>query len=71
MQFGSMQGRFESYDEGVIDKSVYLQIRGLKERSWSPQGYKELRRSVRLTAASVDGMVVHLRCLSYNNVLTQ
>ncbi|KOB78830.1 putative phosphoenolpyruvate synthase [Operophtera brumata] len=72
LQFGSMQGRFESYDEeGVTDRSVYLQTRGLKERSWAPQGYKELRRSVRITVSSVDGTVVHLRCLSYRNVLMQ
>ncbi|PZC85674.1 hypothetical protein B5X24_HaOG215944 [Helicoverpa armigera] len=71
LQWGAAQGRFESFDEeGVVDKSVYLRTRGVKERRWAPNGYDGLRRSVTITAAARDGTAVHLRCFSYRTELT-
>ncbi|XP_059048073.1 putative phosphoenolpyruvate synthase [Achroia grisella] len=72
MQCGAVQGRFQSFDQqGVLQKDEYLRLRGIRERSWAPYGYKGRRRSVTFTASSKDGTMVHLRGLSYRNVLTQ
>lgn len=72
MLFGTAQGRFQSFDEnGDVDESVYLRTRGVKERNWAPHAYQGLRRSITITAGARDGTAVHLRCLSYKNVLTQ
>ncbi|XP_075969916.1 rifampicin phosphotransferase-like [Anticarsia gemmatalis] len=71
LQFGTAQGRFQSFNEdGVVDHDVYLRTRGVKERSWAPHAYQGLRRSVTITAAARDGTVLQLRCLSYKKVLT-
>lgn len=72
MQFGAMQGRFISYDDqGSIDRSEYLQTRGVRARNWAPNGYQALRRAVEISAAASDGTVVQMKCLSYKDVLTQ
>ena len=71
-QWGAAYGRFESFDEeGIVEKSVLLRTRGVKERRWSPRGYEGLRRSVNISAMASDGTAVQLRCLSYRNELTQ
>lgn len=70
--WGTAQGRFESFDEeGIVDKSVFLRTRGIKERRWAPRGYEGLRRSVEIMALARDGTTVQIRCLSYKNELTQ
>ncbi|KAH9631510.1 hypothetical protein HF086_004671 [Spodoptera exigua] len=70
-QWGAAQGRFESFDEeGIVDKSVFLRTRGIKERRWAPRGYEGLRRSVDIMALARDGTTVQIRCLSYKNELT-
>ncbi|XP_059048058.1 putative phosphoenolpyruvate synthase [Achroia grisella] len=72
MQCGVVQGRFQSFDQqGVMQKDEYLRLRGFRERSWAPNGYEGRRRSVTVTASSKDGTLVHLRGLSYRNILTQ
>ncbi|XP_059048082.1 putative phosphoenolpyruvate synthase [Achroia grisella] len=72
LQCGAVQGRFQCFDQqGVLDKDEYLRLRGVRERSWAPHGYEGRRRSVTVTASSKDGTVVHLRGLSYRNILTQ
>lgn len=70
MQWGTIQGRFTSYTEGSINQTEYLRLRGVRERSWSPQGYRGLLRSVVITATATDGTGVQLRGLSYKEVLT-
>lgn len=65
-----LQGRFTSYTEGSTDQTEYLRVRGVRERSWSPQGYQGLVRSMVITAAATDGTGVQLRGLSYNEVFT-
>lgn len=71
LQWGTVQGRFQSFDEeGILDKDVYLRTRGVKERSWAPHGYEGLWRFITITAAAKDGTGVQLRCLSYKKVLT-
>ncbi|KAJ8735386.1 hypothetical protein PYW07_007006 [Mythimna separata] len=71
LQWGVAQGRFESFDEeGVVDKSVFLRTRGVKERRWAPRAYEGLRRSINIIAAASDGTTVQLRCFSYKNELT-
>lgn len=71
LQWGALQGRFESFNEGVQDRSEYLQVRGVKERSWAPHSYEGLRRSFTITAAARDGTAVVLRGVSHHKVLTQ
>ncbi|XP_026759360.2 putative phosphoenolpyruvate synthase [Galleria mellonella] len=72
MQDGVVQGRFQSFDQqGILQKDEYLRLRGVRERSWAPNGYEGRRRSVTVTASSMDGTLVHLRGLSYRNILTQ
>ncbi|XP_049869624.1 putative phosphoenolpyruvate synthase [Pectinophora gossypiella] len=71
LQWGTVQGRFESYtSEGTTDRSEYLRVRGVRERSWSPQGYEGLRRNVSLVACAKDGTAVQLRGFSYKDVFT-
>ncbi|XP_026759359.2 uncharacterized phosphotransferase YvkC-like isoform X2 [Galleria mellonella] len=72
MQGGVVQGRFQSFDQqGILQKDEYLRLRGVRERSWAPNGYEGRRRSVTVTASSKDGTLVHLRGISYRNILTQ
>ncbi|XP_030022494.2 putative phosphoenolpyruvate synthase isoform X1 [Manduca sexta] len=72
LQWGAIQGRVQTFDiNGVIDRSEYLQTRGVKERSWAPHGYEGVRRSFTLTAMARDGTGVMLRGISYKNILTQ
>ncbi|XP_060807210.1 uncharacterized phosphotransferase YvkC-like [Amyelois transitella] len=72
MQYGVIQGRFQSYDEqGDIDRSEYLRYRGVRERMWAPHGYQGVRRSVTMTVMAKDGTAVRIRGTSYSNVLTE
>lgn len=59
------------YTDGVVDASEFLQVRGVRERSWSPHGYQGVRRSVGIVAAARDGTAVQLKAVAYKNVLTQ
>ncbi|XP_026319467.1 uncharacterized protein LOC113229980 [Hyposmocoma kahamanoa] len=70
LQWGTIQGRFTSCTEGSIDQTEYLRLRGVRDRCWSPQGYRGLVRSVVITAIATDGTGVQLRGLSYKEVLT-
>lgn len=70
VQWGAILGRFTSYTDGSIDQTEYLRLRGVRERCWSPQGYRGLVRSVVITALATDGTGVQLRGLSYREVLT-
>ncbi|KAL0901785.1 hypothetical protein ABMA27_006958 [Loxostege sticticalis] len=72
LQWGTAQGRLEAFDaQGAPSHSEYLRTRGARERRWAPHGWAGLRREVTFTAAAADGTALHLRGLSYKNVLTQ
>ncbi|KAM3967560.1 rifampicin phosphotransferase [Aphomia sociella] len=72
LQWGVTQGRFQSFDQnGVSVKDEYLRLRGVRERSWAPHGYEGRNRSATITASAKDGTLVHLRGLSYKNIMTQ
>ncbi|KAI8438209.1 hypothetical protein MSG28_010827 [Choristoneura fumiferana] len=71
LQWGVVQGRFEVFTDGVVDASEFLQVRGVKERSWSPHEYQGIRRSVGIVVAARDGTAVQLKAVAYKNVLTQ
>ncbi|XP_063827746.1 uncharacterized protein LOC135077103 [Ostrinia nubilalis] len=72
LQWGAAQGRIEAFDaQGAPTHSEYLRVRGARERCWAPHGWPGLRREVAITAVAADGTAVHLRALSYKNVLTQ
>ncbi|XP_050342734.1 putative phosphoenolpyruvate synthase [Nymphalis io] len=71
MQWGALQGRFQSFNaDGVIERNEYLRLRGVRERSWAPD-YKDIRRSITVTAAARDGTAVQIRGVSYHNNFTQ
>ncbi|XP_061708572.1 putative phosphoenolpyruvate synthase [Cydia pomonella] len=71
MQWGVVQGRFQVFNQDVATMSEYLQVRGVKERSWAPYGYQGLRRTVDIMVAAKDGSAVQLKAVAYKNVLTQ
>ncbi|CAH2102808.1 unnamed protein product [Euphydryas editha] len=71
MQWGVVQGRFQSFNaDGIIERNEYLRVRGVRERSWAP-GYKEVRRTVTITAIARDGTAVQIRGFSYYKHFTQ
>ncbi|XP_041975336.1 putative phosphoenolpyruvate synthase [Aricia agestis] len=70
MQFGVVQGRVNSYNgDGTPDRSEYIRVRGVRERSWSQ--HRTLRRSINIVVAARDGTAVHIRASSYKNDFTQ
>ncbi|XP_047984806.1 putative phosphoenolpyruvate synthase [Leguminivora glycinivorella] len=71
VQWGVVQGRFQVFKQDEATTSEYLQVRGVKERSWAPHGYRGLRRTVGITVAAKDGTAVQLKAVAYKNVLTQ
>ncbi|CAK1601756.1 unnamed protein product [Parnassius mnemosyne] len=72
LQWGAVQGRLQSYDsDGVPQRSEYLRLRGIRERSWSAHNQACPRRAVTLTACAKDGTAIMLRGLSYKNTLTE
>lgn len=72
VQWGVLQGRFISYDyEGVLNKNVYLRMRGVKERSWAPYSYQGILWSITITVAARDGTTVMLRLISYEKDLNE
>ncbi|VVC95538.1 unnamed protein product, partial [Leptidea sinapis] len=70
-QFGAVQGRVQTYTEdGKLDRSEYIRVRGTRERAWSGRN-NELRRSVTLVAVTPDGTGVHLQGIVHKNSIRQ